>query len=199
VSVALGDAPARLSRLDPTAWRDAWSDERITLEQKRELADAAWTPVDLGTLAPGTFGGSSLWAGDLGVAGRTTGTQPVPQRIDGTEALKIGLAGVTADAVTLALADFEATVGGDDVHEAARVLFLDGDDAIVEEAFVHAGDGARFDFDGLDDVAGVVLQAGAADADGDFVPGATSDGSSETTSAYSLDRIEIEGQEMFIA
>ena len=202
VTVSIGDAPERFSRLDPNAWRDAWSDPAVGLSQKQDLGDVAWTAVDLGTASPGTFGGSSLWRGDLGVSGRTSPSEDVPQTIDGTEALRAAFTGFTATSIAFELAGFDADEGGAGVHESARLLFLAADDTILDEAFVDAGAGTSFAFDGLTDVAAIVFQAGAAAADGSFVAGALSDGSAPTealASGFLLDSLEAGGPETFIA
>ena len=200
--VTIGNAPERFSRLETNAWRDAWTGERFDFDQKQELDDPAWTPVDLGTLKPGTFGGSSLWRGDLGVSGRTADTEPVPQEIDGTEALQVELLDFAASNLVVELAGFSADEGGTGIHEAARLLFLDAGDAVLEEAYVDAGQGSSFTFDDLEAVAAIVFQAGAQDADGNFAAGALSNGATLTDDAGSgflVDRLEVEGQDLLIA
>jgi len=202
IDVAIGDAPERFSRLDPDAWRDAWTDGRIEISQKQDLGDGTWTPVNLGTVDPGTFGGSSLWQGDLGVSGRTLASEPVPQEIDGAEALRVDFLGFTATEIAFDLTGFNDDEGGPGIHESARVLFLASDETLLKEVYVDAGDGSSFAFDGLADVAAVVFQAGAEDTAGTFVPGALSDGASADEiagSGFLLDSLEASGPETFIA
>lgn len=198
VDVAVGDAPERFSRLDPTAWQDSWIDERVTLSHRPD-ATSAWTPVDLGTRNPGQLEGSDLWRGDLGVSGRTLVSETVPQEIDGTEALRVDFVGFLASEVSFTLAAFESE---DTVHDAARVLFLDGDDAVVEEAHVDAGMGTDFTVEDLVDVAAVVFQAGARNAEDMLVPGALSDGAKATddrASGFLIDSLEATGQDILIS
>ena len=78
------------SRANPNAWRDAWLKDGVQIAHRQvgSNVNEAWLAANFGTAGPGIYGGSDLANGDLGVAGRTGGTQPVPQEIDGTEALR---------------------------------------------------------------------------------------------------------------
>jgi hypothetical protein len=61
--------------------------------------------------------------------------------------------------------------------------------------------GTEFAFENLVDVAAVVFQAGARNAEGAFVPGAPSDGAEATddrASGFLLDSLEATGQDILI-
>ncbi len=196
--ITLGDAPERFSRLDPTAWSDAWTDPRVALDQKQAPSDPAWLPVDLGTLDPGTYGGSGLSRGDLGVSGRMLASEVLPQEIDGTEALRLTLtSGLSGHRLELTLEGFEADEGGTGVHEAARFRFLD-DGAMVAERFADAGAGDTFDFAGLPGFDELIVDAGAPSG-GSFAPAALSDGTEGTAalaSGFLVDTLVIYGDEI---
>ena len=78
----------------PNAWHDAWIKPGIAFIDHRQNggnASESWLAANFGTASPGTYGGSDMSNGALGVAGRSAGnTQTVGQEIDGTEALRFG-------------------------------------------------------------------------------------------------------------
>ena len=106
----IGEA-GTFSRSNPNAWRDAWVKEGVLISHRQDGGNTseAWLAANYGTARPGTYGGSDVAIGNLGVAGRTGGTQPTPQEIDGTEALRF----VFAAAVSVLDFGFAAFSAGD--------------------------------------------------------------------------------------
>ncbi|MBU2991588.1 choice-of-anchor L domain-containing protein [Octadecabacter sp. 1_MG-2023] len=185
-SISLGDAPDRFSRSNPNAWRDAWTDDDITIDQSADVDADIWAAINLGTRDPGTFGGSSLHAGDLGVSGRSGPiSEDRPQEIDGAEGLRFGLAdGLTGTGFSGQFEGFDALISGVG-SDAARVsLYLE--DALVDTFDFSAADGRDFSADdtvlydalvitsGSLNPAGTVFIAGALDTGLDPIEGASS-------------------------
>lgn len=189
--ITLGGAPDRFFRSAPDAWSDAWTVEGIEIQQSADATADAWAAINLSTLDPGTFGGSSLFAGDLGVSGRTDpGSLGRPQQIDGTEGLRFLLdEGLSGTALAGQFAGFEA-------GEAARIQTFD-DGALVDTFFFDAVEGDAFDIDGLEGFDEMVITAGALNEAGDnFVFGALDDGlapAGDDTSRFRLEDLTLAG------
>ena len=174
VSATAGFAPP-----NGTAYQalTAWSDPVIGFSHKANFANAAeaWSPVSLGVLNSGVLAGGDLYGGWLGVSGRSANTSSVRQEIDGSEALRIELAGANhANAVVLDLARL-FTHDAPGLNESGRVLFYDGASLVGSQIFAASQANGRLHLElaGLAAFNRLVLQAGAVDANnaGAFVPG----------------------------
>ena len=97
------------SRSNPNAWRDAWVKEGVLISHRQNGGNTseAWLAANYGTANPGTYGGSDMAIGNLGVAGRAGGTQPTPQELDGTEALRFTF-GTAVSVLDFGFAAFDA-------------------------------------------------------------------------------------------
>lgn len=174
VSATAGNA---LPNGTPFQQSTAWSDAMIGFSHKANFANAAeaWSPVSLGVLNSGVLAGGDLYGGLLGVSGRSANTSSVRQEIDGSEALRIELAGANrANAVVLDLARL-FTHDAPGLNESGRVLFYDGASLVGSQMFAASQANGRLHLElaGLAAFNRLVLQAGAVDANnaGAFVPG----------------------------
>lgn len=98
------------NRSVPNAWRDAWTSNGVFISHRQDGGNTseAWLAANYSPGQPGIYGHSDISAtGDIGVAGRTSGTQPTPQEIDGTEALRFVFTG-TASLLDFTFASFDA-------------------------------------------------------------------------------------------
>ena len=69
---------------------NAWTNPTVAITHREDGSDTnqAWLAANFGAAGPGTYGGSDVANRNPGVTDRAGGTQPTPQEIDGTEALR---------------------------------------------------------------------------------------------------------------
>jgi len=167
VAATIGFAPPNGT---PGQWVSAWTDSLMSISHKANAVDAneLWTAVRLTAASAGLLNGGDLYAGLLGVSGRSVQSSTVAQDIDGAEALRVELlAGNRADALVVDLARLSPGLG---VHEAARLQFFDGNTLVAERTLraLHNDGQLHADFSGLPLFTSVVFTAGAYDANGVF-------------------------------
>lgn len=205
IPLRLGNAPDSLPRDDPAAWERAWNPHGFTIEHKADGSDAAepWTRASFGTDAPGLLAGTDIARGELGVSGSTAATGAVPQEIDGTEALRIGLRGAPVDRVTLSLTSLLARDTGTIDFEAGRLRAFTADGSLIDEAVFRAEalDGrATTSLAFILGTETVVVDAGAYDDAGVWHPGAyvdrdgrfAGDPSGTLGSDFLIERVDLE-------
>lgn len=129
------------SRSNPDAWRDAWLRDGVSIRHRANGDDAeqAWQPANFGTFGPGTYGGSDIADGDLGVAGRAGGTQTLAQELDGSEALRFDFAAADVSVLDFGFENFDA-------GDRARINAYDADGAVIGSV---VSDAAAARLDGL--------------------------------------------------
>ncbi|MCB1937287.1 MAG: VWD domain-containing protein [Nitrosomonas sp.] len=205
--VRIGDAPLRVSRSDPNAWENAWTDAKIDISHKADYLDPLenWSSAALNGNNSSVLNGGDIFGGDLGVSGQSLVSSTIRQEIDGTEALRFGL-GETATKVTIDLSrlDGNSTTGH---FDAGRLQLLDDAGTVVNElifsanalssnqqitlehasgfssAVLTAGvyNGADFIFGGVSDVNGQYLSGPQNQGDGTW-----------NASEYLVDAVEFE-------
>ena len=135
-TVRIGDAPIRVSRSNPDAWADAWTDDGVAISHKADYGDASesWSDVTLNARSSHLLEGGDVFGGDLGVSGQALNSSSIRQEIDGTEALQFDFDGV-ATAVDVELS--RLNVDTDNGHyDAGRLeLFNEAGDLVHEELF----------------------------------------------------------------
>ena len=150
VSLTMIGAAGVFSRSAPNAWRDAWTNPAVVITHRQDRSNTAeaWAAANFGTAGPGTYGGSDVANGNLGVAGRAGGTQTTPQEIDGTEALRFSF----TTAVSIVDFAFDAFGGIDQ----ARVDLYNGGGLVS----THTTSSAGLLLSGLPGVTSVVVSSG---------------------------------------
>ncbi|HNP52586.1 MAG TPA: hypothetical protein PKJ85_12450, partial [Nitrosomonas nitrosa] len=136
--IRIGDAPLRVSRSDPNAWENAWTDEQVDISHKANYLDAAeaWSSAALDGRNSSVLEGGDIFGGDLGVSGQTLVSSTIRQEIDGTEALRFDLAQV-ATRVTIDLSRLEGDATSD-YFDAGRVQLLDDAGLVIDELIFNA-------------------------------------------------------------
>ncbi len=176
--VRLGDAYPRLTLSDPLAWQRAWTAEEVTITHKADYTNGAeaWSAVKLTGTLPGTLSGGDLFAGDLGVSGKSLPTSSVAQDIDGKEALRFDL-DEAATRVTAEISRLTMNEYGGAYDEAGRLQAFDDDGNLVAEVVFVADGSAEQEVELVSEAAftSVVFTAGAYDGT-EFVFGAYDDG-----------------------
>jgi len=135
-TISIGDAPIRVSRSNPDAWAEAWSDDAISISHKVDYDDAgeAWSGVMLNGRNPYVLEGGDVFGGDLGVSGQALNSSEIRQEIDGTEALRFDLNQV-ATGVNVDLSRLNADVGSGQFDSGRLQLFNEAGDLVHEELF----------------------------------------------------------------
>ena len=161
--IHLGDAPARLSRRNPDAWEDAWTDDAVQISHKADYTDSSesWTSASLHGRGSHLLSGGDIATGDLGVSGQSINSSSVRQEIDGSEALKFDLdEHATKVTVDLARLDADST---SEFYDAGRIQLLDDSGNVVDEFVFSSEDGEHEQQVSLEYASGfssVVLTAG---------------------------------------
>ncbi|SET60767.1 RHS repeat-associated core domain-containing protein [Nitrosomonas marina] len=206
-TISIGDAPLRISRSDPDAWENAWTNEAVSISHKADYLDTAedWSNVILDGRNSGALSGGDIFGGDLGVSGQSLASSTIRQEIDGTEALRFDLnQAATRVTVDLSRLDGDATTGH---YDAGRLQLLDGSGLVVDE-LTFSADALSSDqqimLDHTTGFSSVVLTAGSYNG-ADFVFGGLSDAAGQylsgpqdlgngtwNASDYLVDAIEFE-------
>ena len=179
VIVSIGDAPLRISRSDPNAWENAWTNEQVGISHKANVLDAAevWSSATLGGRNSTVIEGGDIFGGDLGVSGQTLASSTIRQEIDGTEALRFDLV-QAATSVTVDISRLEGdAVSG--LFDAGRLQLFDDTGLVVDELVFSAASDVNEQLVTLGHNAGfssVVLTAGVYNGE-DFVFGGLADNS----------------------
>lgn len=204
IIIRLGDAPDRMPRGDRMAWKNAWSDETVTITHKADNCDdaEAWSDVLLSGNGGSQLPGGDIRSGDLGVSGSTrTDVAAALQEIDGTEALKFELS-ETVSQVMLNLTRFYSNEDGNGNAESIRVQAFNKEHHLLEE-FVAVAENlsgeSSLTFGVAEGFSELVVTSGAYDGD-EFIYGALSDGTgssgavtgSERNSDFMIEAIEFE-------
>jgi hypothetical protein len=161
----------------PAQWAAAWTDSLMSVSHKTNGDNAAesWSPVTLSAVNSGALPGGDLYGGLLGVSGQSVRTSSVRQEIDGTEALRIELAGgERADSLIIDLARLFADEAPG-LHEAGLVLLYDGNTLVGGTSLRADSANGRLHVELLNqpEFTSVVFRAGTFDenAGGVFRPG----------------------------
>jgi len=132
-TIQIGDAPLRVSRSDPNAWENAWTDDSVDINHKADYTNAAetWSNITLSGRSSTALSGGDMFGGDLGVSGQSLASSTIRQEIDGTEALRFDLT-EAATSVTVDLSRLEGdTASGN--FDAGRLQLLDGSGLVIDE------------------------------------------------------------------
>ncbi|HNC52334.1 MAG TPA: Calx-beta domain-containing protein [Accumulibacter sp.] len=174
-SFTIGDAPARPSRSDSSAWARSWSHDGVTITHKADLSDASesYSGVLFSSAGSGVLAGGDVSAGDLGVSGQTLATSAVLQEIDGTEGLRF-LLDHEANQISFHLSRFTRDDDGTGFSEAGRLQLFDSDGRLAKETFFYADrlDGSREVTVAAEDGFSQAVFSAGAQKGGDFVYGA---------------------------
>jgi len=132
-TIRIGDAPLRVSRSDPNAWENAWTNELAEISHKGNYLDTteSWSSAALTGRNSSVLDGGDIFGGDLGASGQSLVSSTIRQEIDGTEALRFDL-NQTATGVTVDLARLEGDVASG-LFEAGRLQLLDDMGSVVDE------------------------------------------------------------------
>ena len=211
--IRIGDAPLRVSRSDPNAWENAWTNEQVGISHKADYLDPAevWSSATLDGRNSTVLEGGDIFGGDLGVSGQSLISSAIRQEIDGTEALRFNL-DQAATRVTIDLSRLE----GDDtsgLFDAGRLQLLNDAGSIVNE-LIFSADGLSSDqiitHNHGEGFSSVVLTAGIYNG-ADFIFGGLSDSEGQyfsdpqnlgdgtwSASDYLVDAIEFEFGEIVL-
>ncbi|SCZ84884.1 hypothetical protein NSMM_300003 [Nitrosomonas mobilis] len=136
-TVRIGDAPMRITKIAQLV--DAWSDPVVdTIVHKADAGNPneAWSAVTPGILSTQFLAGGDLYAGDLGVSGRSVATSSIAQELDGTETLRFEFT-QAASAVTVSLSRLFSNDESSIFSESGRLRLFDADgDVVGETTFV---------------------------------------------------------------
>src|SRR5690606_25244049 len=133
VIVNIGDAPLRVSRSNPNAWEQAWTNSKVNIVHKADYQDAnePWGNAVLNGNNPGVLGGGDIFGGDLGVRGQALASSTLRQEICGTEALRFDLdQGATKSTIDLSHPDGNRSPG---YCDAGRLQLLEDTGTVVDE------------------------------------------------------------------
>ncbi|MBX3629676.1 MAG: DUF4347 domain-containing protein [Nitrosomonas sp.] len=138
VIVSIGDAPLRVSRSDPNAWENAWTDEAVSISHKADYLDTTetWSGAAFHGNNAGVLSGGDIFGGDLGVSGQTLASSTIRQEIDGTEALRFDL-DQAATKVTIDLSRLDGN-SSNGHFDAGRLQLLDDAGLVVDELIFNA-------------------------------------------------------------
>ncbi|MCP5250377.1 MAG: DUF4347 domain-containing protein [Burkholderiales bacterium] len=207
VIVNIGDAPLRVSRSNPNAWEQAWTNSKVNIVHKADYQDAnePWGNAVLNGNNPGVLGGGDIFGGDLGVSGQALASSTIRQEIDGTEALRFDLdQAATKITIDLSRLDGNSSTGH---FDAGRLQLLDDTGTVVDELIFSADAAAHEKQITLDHSGGfsaAVLTAGIYNG-ADFIYGGLADAGGQylsdphnlgngawNASEYLVDAVEIE-------
>jgi len=189
VLVSIGDAPLRVSRSNPDAWQDAWSDEGIVIGHKSDYLDVSelWSSVTLSGRSSNVLNGGDIFGGDLGVSGQSLVSSTIRQEIDGTEALGFDL-NETATRVTIDLSRLDGDASTDNFDAGRLQLFDDG--GLVIDELIFSADSVSSDkqitFGHDAGFSSVVLTAGVYN-EADFIFG----GLADVSGLYQSDPVDL--------
>jgi len=177
--IHIGDAPLRVSRSDPNAWENAWTNEQVGISHKTNYLDTSesWSSATLDGRNSSVLEGGDIFGGDLGVSGQSLISSTIRQEIDGTEALRFDLS-QTATGVTVDVARLEGDVASG-LFEGGRLQLFDDAGLVVDELVFSAASDINEQLVTLSHDAGfssVVLTAGVYNG-ADFVFGGLADSS----------------------
>ena len=162
-TIRIGDAPTRVTRSNPDAIENAWTDDAISITHKADYTDAgeAWSSATLDWRNTDLLPGGDIFGGDLGVSGQSLVSSTIRQEIDGTEALRFDF-NQSATSVSISL----SRLNGDNAtnnFDAGRLELLDDAGVVVSE-FVFQADGIwheqEISLDHAEGFSSVVLTAG---------------------------------------
>lgn len=189
VLINIGDAPLRVSRAEPDAWENAWTNEVVEISHKANYLDTdeAWSSTTLSGRSSTALSGGDIFGGDLGVSGQSLVSSTIRQEIDGTEALRFTLT-ETATSVTVDLSRLEGdAVSGN--FDAGRLQLFDDSGLIVDELVFSAdidGHEKQITLDHDTGFSSVVLTAGIYN-DADFAFG----GLANASGLYQSDSVDL--------
>jgi len=136
--IRIGDAPLRVSRSDPNAWENAWTDAKIAISHKADYLNnnEVWSSAAFNGNNAGVLSGGDIFGGDLGVSGQTLASSTIRQEIDGTEALRFDLdQAATKITINLSRLDGNSSAGH---FDAGRLQLLDDAGTVVNELIFNA-------------------------------------------------------------
>jgi RHS repeat-associated protein len=136
--IRIGDAPLRVSRSDPNAWENAWTDAKIAISHKADYLNnnEVWSNAAFHGNNAGVLSGGDIFGGDLGVSGQTLASSTIRQEIDGTEALRFDL-DQAATKVTIDLSRLDGN-NSSGHFDAGRLQLLDDAGLVVDELIFNA-------------------------------------------------------------
>jgi len=176
VTTRIGDAPARITKAQQLV--DAWSDDFLQgIFHKTDVTDANedWTAAALATTNTQALSGGDIYAGDLGVSGRSVATSTVVQELDGTEALRFAFS-EDASAITVGFSRLYSNDMGSIFSEAGRMQMFDADNNLVgETTFTAEALNGQQTISFSSDIikfSAVEFNAGAYNENGEFIYGA---------------------------
>ncbi len=205
--VRIGDAPLRVSRSDPDAWKDAWTNAKIDISHKANYLNTAenWSSAAFNGNNSSVLSGGDIFGGDLGISGQSLASSTIRQEIDGTEALRFDL-GEAATKVTIDLSRLDGNSSSGH-FDAGRLQLLDDTGLIVDELIFSADATSHEKEITLDHSSGfsaVVLTAGLYNG-ADFIYGGLADATGQylsdpqdvgngtwNASEYLVDAVEFE-------
>ncbi|MCW5607007.1 MAG: DUF4347 domain-containing protein [Nitrosomonas sp.] len=176
-TIRIGDAPLRVSRSDPDAWENAWTNDAVSISHKANYLDTAeaWSSAALHGNNSTVLSGGDIFGGDLGVSGQSLAASTIHQEIDGMEALRFDLdQAATKVTIDLSRLDGNNSTGH---FDAGRLQLLDDTGLVVDELIFNAdalsGD-QQITLDHATGFSSVVLTSGVYNG-ADFIFGGLSD------------------------